>query len=338
VRKTTPALRESCYKLFTEILASLELDYSINRTEMRFENDIGSEIVLKGLDDPEKIKSAEFNYIWCEEATELTIDDYRQLNLRLRRKTNSINQIFLSCNPISSLHWIKTEIEDKPNDEVIFNYSTYKDNPFLDDVYRKQLEELINQDINYYNIYALGKWGILKDLIYSFKVVDKPDHWDDIIYGVDFGFNAPSAVVKAYIVDDKAIWREVFYQSGLTNSQLIAKLNDIIPLHHRTRQFYADSAEPARIQEFYDAGYNIKPADKSVIDGIDYCKTKVIGITKDSPNLIKEKQSYKYKEDKNGNVLEEPVKFNDHLLDAGRYATYTYFKQGKPNIYIMGED
>ena len=40
-------------------------------------------------------------------------------------------------------------------------------------------------------------------------------------------------------------------------------------------------------------------------------------------NIIKEAQGYKRKEDKNGIVLEEPVKVFDHSMDAGRYGTFS---------------
>jgi len=334
-RKTTPALRISAYHLVLDLLREYGWPHELNKTEMTLKYG-NNEILFKGMDDPEKIKSAEFNKIWMEEATEFTIDDYRQLNLRLRRKTDDINQMYLSCNPISALHWIKAELVDKGLATV--NHSTYLDNPFLNQDYINEIKALIHQDENYYKIYALGEWGVLKNIIYNFPVVEKPESWDDIIYGLDFGYNNPSALVKIYIQDGKATARELLYQPGLTNTQLISEVNKVIPVHNRARDMYADCAEPARIEEFYQAGYNIKPADKSVKDGIDFCKSNVTGITKDSPNLIKEVRTYKYREDKDGNVMEDPLPFNDHLCDAMRYAVYTYLKQGKPAIYIMGED
>ena len=337
-RKTTPSLRISAYHLVLDLIKEYGWHAELNKTEMTLKYG-DNEILFKGMDDPEKIKSAEFNKIWMEEATEFTLDDFRQLSLRLRRKTDDINQIYLSCNPISALHWIKTELVDKGLATV--NHSTYLDNPFLNQDYINEIKALIHQDENYYKIYALGEWGILKNIIYTFSVVEKPDSWDDIIYGLDFGYNNPSALIKGYVKDDRITWRELLYQSGLTNTQLISQVNKVIPAHNRQREMFADSAEPARIEEFFNAGYNIKPCEKgagSVKDGIDLCKTKVLGITKDSPNLIKEARTYKYKEDKDGNVLDDPVPFNDHLLTAGRYATQGYFKQGKPGIYIMGED
>jgi len=96
---------------------------------------------------------------------------------------------------------------------------------------------------------------------------------------------------------------------------------------------YADSAEPNRIEEIASAGYNIYPADKSVKDGIDYVKRKKKHIHRESHNLIKELKFYKWKTDRNGNIEDEPVKFNDHGCDALRYGCYTDYKM---NIVSIG--
>jgi phage terminase large subunit len=107
------------------------------------------------------------------------------------------------------------------------------------------------------------------------------------------------------------------YESGLTNSELIERLK-LFGIGRRT--IYADSAEPARIKEIYRAGFDIRPANKSVPDGIDCMKRRPMFIRKECPNTIKEIQGYVWKKDKNGNLLDEPVKFNDHAMDAARYA------------------
>jgi len=95
-------------------------------------------------------------------------------------------------------------------------------------------------------------------------------------------------------------------------------------------EIYGDSEAPERIEEIKRAGFNIHPSAKgkgSVKDGIDFIKRKKLFVYKDSTNLIKELQSYKYKEDKDGNVLEEPVKFRDHACDSFRYAIWSYEKK-----------
>jgi len=331
-RKTTPALRISAYKLFLDLLKEYGWPYELNKTEMTLKFG-GNEILFKGMDDPEKIKSAEFNKIWLEEATEFTLDDYRQLNLRLRRKTDTINQMFLSCNPISALHWIKTELADK--NLVTINHSTYLDNPFLDEQYIAEIKDLINQDENYYKVYALGQWGVLENIIYSnwdiFKKVEfKEDvkfidgkKVDDITYGLDFGYSNPSALTEINWIENDFIAHELLYQDKLTNAELIERVKKIIPEEERYREIYADHSEPDRINEFYHAGFNIHKARKDVTTGIDFCQAHMLGITASSVNGIKEVQSYKRREDKDGNVMEEPVKFNDHFCDSMRYGAYS---------------
>jgi len=341
LRKTLPALRITAYKLILELLKEYNLPHKLNKSEMLVTYK-DNEMLFKSLDDPEKIKSYEGNYLWIEEATELSHDDFLQLNLRLRRKNDKKNQMFLTLNPISALHWIKTRLVDVDRDDVALMHSTYKDNKFLSPEYVAELENLQEQDENYYKIYALGEWGILKDIIYTnwqpipLKDYPKDDDVDEIIYGLDFGYNNPSALLEIKIKDNVYYERELLYETGLTNSDLIAKANDLIP--DKNRPLYADSAESDRIEEFRRDGFNVYGADKgkgSVKDGIDFVKRQDIRITNDSVNLIKEKQSYKYREDKDGNVIDEPVKFADHLMDAERYAIKTHANAVTPQIVIL---
>jgi len=340
IRKTLPALRITAYKLVTDLITEYGLPKNLNKSEMLLTYG-DNEMLFKGLDDPEKIKSYESNYIWVEEMTDITIDDFRQLMLRLRRKTDGVNQFFGSFNPISELHWIKRKLfKGMPNVAIL--HTTYKDNPFLDPEYIKEIEDLKNQDENYYRIYALGEWGMLKTIIYTnYEVIDYKDYptyeeADEVIYGMDFGYNNPSAIIEIIIKDGVYYEKELLYETGLTNQDLIARAEKLIP--DKNKEIYADSAEPDRIKEFQNAGFNIFPSDKgkgSVKDGIDFVKRQKIKITNDSPHLIKEKQSYKYKEDKDGNVLDEPVKFADHLMSAERYAIKTHANKTYPEIRFL---
>ena len=335
-RKTLPSLRITAYRLILDLLNQYNLPFRLNKSELVVTTPDNTEILFKSLDEPEKIKSAEFNYIWVEEATEITIDDYRQLNLRLRRPNDTVNQMYLSFNPISRLNWIYLELVDKPNPDIIVFKSTYRDNPFLSEEYIQQLLDLINQDENYYKIYTLGEWGILKDVIYSnYNIIDQlPGNPDEIIYGVDFGYNNPSTIVEIYIKDNEYYLRERLYMSKLTNNQLIEYMEKLIL--DKGNLIYADTAEPARIDEICKQGFICYPSDKEVKDGIDFVKRHRLHITGDSVNLIKEIGGYKYKENKDGMVLDEPVKFNDHLMDAMRYALYTHCGKREDSYFRIG--
>ena len=178
---------------------------------------------------------------------------------------------------------------------------------------------------------SLGEWGVLENLIYGlWSEINSCPEANETIYGLDFGFNQPSALIEIRLKDEEVFIRQLLYQSGLTNSQLIDKMQTLIP--DKSKEIYADSAEPARIEEIYGAGFNIHSSDKSVKDGIDYVKRQKISVTSDSPDIIKERRSYSYKKDKNGRILDDPVKFADHSMDAIRYALYTHSLQLEPRI------
>ena len=329
-RKTLPALRVSCLQLMKDLLSEYEIPYELNKSELEMK--IGSnQILFKSLDNPEKIKSSEFNYIWAEEATELTHQDYLQLRLRLRRKNELKNQLIMTLNPIDQFHWIRTKVLDTPNEDMASFQSNYKMNPFLSKEYIEQLEGLAEIDENYYRIYALGEWGVLQNLIYSnWDVVNKmPEDYDEVIYGLDFGYVNPTVLLEIRIKENEIWAKEIIYQSHLTNAELIDLLKEKID---RNVSIYADSAEPQRIEEIYQAGFNVYPSEKNVQFGINRVKQYKLHILEDSVNLIKEIRSYKWKEDKEGRILEEPVKFNDHAMDAMRYALASLQKTNRPVV------
>ena len=317
-RKTFPALRMTAYKLVIDLLKDYGL-YNLNnhnKTENIYHNpQRNSSIQFFSLDDPEKIKSADFNDIWLEEANEFTYEDYLVLKMRLRAPSAKMNKMYLTLNPVDENNWIATKLSNDPTVDLI--RSTYHDNPYLSKEYIQILENLINEDMNYYRIYVLGEWGKLENIIYpTWQVVDDmPKEFQQQAYGLDFGYVNPTAMVHIGIIDKDLYIDELLYQTQLTNSDLISRL-----LTFPRLDIYADSAEPQRIEELKRARLNCYPADKDVKLGIDLVKRQNIKITKRSINVIKEIRGYQRKKDKDGKVLEEPVKFNDHILDALRYA------------------
>lgn len=336
-RKTNPSLKQSAMRLVKELLVEYGVEYEENKSEQLIKFKNGSEILFRGLDDPEKIKSQEFNYIWMEEATEFTKDDYLQLRLRLRRyNAGQRNQIFLTFNPIGRGNWVYKEFFEEEKYDVGILQTNYLDNPFLEKEYIEMLKELKEKDEAYYKIYTLGEFADIEHLIYNNYVVISEDKiknvsWDEIIYGLDFGYNNPSALVEIRIKDSEFYLIEKLYRTHLTNADLIEQLKML----NINGPIYADSAEPDRIKEIEKAGFNIYPSNKNVKDGIDFVKRHKLYITDNSTNLIKEIRSYKWKQDRRGNILDEPVKFMDHLLDAVRYAIYTHYSKPQVGIDII---
>jgi len=318
-RKTLPALKKTAYKETMDIIDSLGIPYKLNKTdlELRVKDNI---CYFMSLDDPHKVASFQTDDVWLEEAIDFTFEDFHQFNMRMN------GQMYLSFNPVSALHWIKTILIDSGNYNAEENVSTYKDNPYLAITRRKEIENLIKIDQNFYKIYNLGEWGVLGNIIYSkWDTFDKlPEKIDFVTYSCDWGFNDPSVITEINWIDGKFIARELFYCGGLTHVELIEEAKKIIPEEFRDRELYIDSAEPGLIQAFYQEGFNAHRSKKDVIDGINYVKTHMLGVTKDSIHGIKELSAYSWKKDKNGNVIDTPIDFNNHFCDTIRYGSFSH--------------
>jgi len=327
VRKVARTLRHSVFALLRDLIAEWGLTklFKINKSDMEITCVNGNQILFAGLDDVEKLKSITgITSIWIEEASEIAENDFNQLDLRLRGKSKNYKQITLTFNPISALSWLKSHFFDVIRPNVTRLKTTYLDNRFIDTEYKEMIEGLKDKDHVLYQIYALGEWGVLGNLIYTNWTVEDistDDEWYGSTYqGLDFGFNNPSAYVKLGIKDDEIYIYDEFYRKGLTNTELIKELTGQADKH---QLITADSAEPDRIKEFKNAGFKIVGAKKekgSVETGIDYIKHRKVHVHPSCVNTIKELQSYKYKEDKDGIVYDQPVDMYNHILDAARYA------------------
>ena len=191
VRQTGDTNRRSTFPLLKQVISNWNLakHFKVNESDMRIKCLLtGNEVAFAGLDDVEKIKSitfenGELTHIWVEEATETQEADINQLKVRLRGG-KSKKQIVLSFNPINIQHWIKKHFIDSKLATVCF--STYKDNKFLTDDDRKALEDLKEIDIYTYEVYCLGKWGILGKTVFDARAIQK--RLDDIPNPLKIGY------------------------------------------------------------------------------------------------------------------------------------------------------
>lgn len=338
VRKTGKSIRNSVFRLLCDIISEYELNgyFSINKTEMAITCKTGAILITSGLDDVEKLKSiANINRIWIEEASEVSETDLNQLDLRIRGQSKIGYQMTLTFNPISELHWLKKSFFDLGREDSFVLKTTYKDNKFLDDGYIKTLLELEKQDYQYYRIYALGEWGSLGNLIFSnWSKEDLSDiipSFDNIYNGVDFGFSQdPTAFIRSYYDKKKKtiyIFDEFYEKEVFTDD-----LADYLLLQLKGDIVTCDSSEPRSIADLKRRGVKAIPAKKgpgSIEHGIKWVQSNKIVVHDKCINTIKELSSYKWKEDKDGNVLPKPVDMNNHLIDALRYSYEGEMKQNK---------
>ncbi|MCK4820393.1 PBSX family phage terminase large subunit, partial [bacterium] len=323
LRKVRKTAKESVLELTKRLLDENEIKYEYNKSDRIISfyapNGKKNELLFDGLDDPEKIKSIKgLTGMWIEETTEFNERDFTEVDLCLREPGPSYKQIILSFNPDEALApWLKKKFFDVIDPEAYIHNSTIEDNPIeeIRHEYRKQLDRLGDKAL--YKVYRLGEWAMPKGQIYGWDVWDGEHpssmNVDEIFYGGDFGYSVnPATIIRIYRKADEFWVEEIIYKTGLTNPELAKEIKDA---EANDAESYWDSAEPKSIQELYDLGIKAKSCEKgadSVRAGIDYLKSKKIHIIDGSTNIIKERNKYKWKEDKDGNPLPEPVKFDDH--------------------------
>lgn len=320
IRKTMPTLRASVMRDFFDLMKHLGLysEKNHHKTENIYKFDNGTEIQFFGADDSQKLRGRRRDILWCNEANELTFEDFNQLNMR------TTDKLFFDFNPSDNYSWLYDLIS---RENTILIHSTYKDNPFLSEAQLKEIEYLKNVDENYYRVYALGERGIGKTNIYS-----KWHDWEELpdiketLYGLDFGFNHPTALIECNFIDNKCYMRELIYESGLTSTDLVNRFKSLeIP---KNKDIICDSARPEIIEDLKRSGYLAKGAIKDVKDGIDSVKSTEIFIHKESVNVLKELSNYKWKT--NGDIiLDDPVKVFDDAMDAMRYAIHWWKSKNK---------
>ncbi len=323
VRKSLPSLKMTAYRDFFEILNNLDLYSETDHNKSDYTYTLnGNLFEFVSLDQPQKKRGARRDFLFCNEANELTWEDFFQLLVR------TTDKIWLDYNPSDSFHWIYDKLLVR--DDVTYIQSTYKDNPFLEQTIVDEIERLQGTDDDYWRIYGLGERGLSRATVFQFKVVDDPKG-QLVSFGLDFGFtNDPTSLVQVYKDGDDLYIHEMMYHTQLTNSDISDKFSELGLT--RYDEIWADSAEPKSIEELHRFGWNIKPTAKgadSIMAGIDILKRHKIYVTKGSDNTIREFQNYKWQEDKNGNLLNKPIDKFNHAIDAVRYATFN--RLSKPN-------
>jgi len=316
IRKTFPALRATVMRDFLEIMKEMDL-YDVNshnKSEHIYTFPNGSIVEFFSVDDEQKIRGRKRDLAWCNEANELFYDDFTQLNMRTEWK------LIFDYNPSESASWLY----ELPKEESILIKSTYRDNPFLPDSIRRQIEDLKRTDESLYQIYALGEKAISKSNIYSnwTFVKHRPARFVNYVYGLDFGYNHPTALMRVYWCEDDIYIEPVIYESYLTTTNLIEKCEQLGVEKNIT--IVADYARPEIIAEMNNAGYDVQNANKVVKKGIDNIKTFGV-FCEDESRIKKEYENYKWK--KIGDqITDEPVKLWDDAMDAVRYAG-TYIRK-----------
>lgn len=327
VRKTLPSLKNSVLKDLIQVLELFEVydPNKFHKQEGFYE--LGSNIInWTSVDEPQKIRGMKRDYLYCNEANELKIEDWNQLIFR------TTDKVICDLNPSELNSWVY-DLE-KRDDSYMFK-TTWRDNPFVSDTIIKELESLKEKDENLYRIYNLGEKGIATQLVFTkFSTIERiPEGMKLLGRGMDFGYNSPTTLIEIYKDEDNLYIRELLYTKNKTMPDIIYQMEQLG--FDKTDTIWCDSALPQNIEELKRSRFNVKPVNKkSILHGIDLIKRHHIWIESTSTNTIKEFQTYRFKEDKDGNLIDTPEDDNNHSVDAIRYVLESELnkKSGKLTI------
>ena len=349
-RYTGRALTNSIYRDILDLIQAWNISSLLQIKGDEIRNKINGNLILthsmklsEGTMTAKGKGLARVTHLLIDEATELpSEEEYLKLIDSFRHKGTK-RKIFLLFNPTAKNHWIFQRFylpDELPNPKWEkthkFLHTTYHDNYENLDPSKIQEWELSKEiDPDYYNHHILGHWrdigegSVFKN--WSFSNFN-PDPEADVIYGLDFGWTDPTALVKVH-KKGKTLWvQEVIYEQHLTSEDLSVKMENLkIP---KNSTIYGDSASPMAIEELQRLGWrNLRKADKgpdSIKTGISKIHSYQVFADPNSKNLVEEYYNYSYRQG-----TDKPQDSFNHIMDGLRYAVLSL--QEGPRYAAVGK-
>ena len=289
----------------------------------------GSEIILGGLDNVDRLMSTEYDMICCFESTEITEDDFDKLITRLRNNMMPYQQIICDCNPSYPKHWLKVKADAGGLTRIM---SRHEDNPSITQDYLDRLSKLTGHRRNRL---FLGKWVAAEGVIYERWdekkfVCSKPDFEYDLAFiGIDHGYTNPCAM-HVYLVDNdgRVHVAEEFYKTEQLEPMVVEAVTGWSS-KYGIENLIVDPSAATLKAALANAGHAVFDAQNDVYSGIQTCQ-KYLEIPEDGKprltvdpsckNFINEIENYSWKENRDGTKQDKPDKVNDHAMDEFRYS------------------
>lgn len=357
VRQTFNTLQDSCWtelKWAASNLGVLHL-WKFSKSPLQATYlPTGQKILFRGLDNPLAITSitVEIGHLcwaWWEEAYEVkTEDSFNKVDMSIRGELppGYFKQHIITFNPWNEKHWLKSRFFDRQDDDILAITTNYQVNEWLGEDDIKIFEKMKRDNPKRYKVEGLGEWGTSEGLVYENWTVAE-FNWRELMtenpqikakFGLDFGFVNDETAFCACLFDleNKKCWVfDEIYKKGLLNNEIAKEIK--FKGYHR-EVITADSAEQKSIEELRRLhGLNrIKPSIKgpgSVNQGIQFLQQFEVIVHPSCTNFINELENYAYATDRqSGELTNNPLDENNHLMDAWRYSCNDLWKQTKAKV------
>ena len=331
-RQTLPSLRETAWREIVELLEEYKIEYKENKSNGLVTLSNGSTISFTPVDDEKKLRSLNLDFVYIEQCEEITEEAFIELDLRIRNEVSKKywGQMLIVVQPSNKSHWLyRLFYQEKANDPDYKKiHFSYLDNPFLPEEQAKVYEGLKETNYERYLTHTKGEWISSSKQIFTnnWDVGFDRQYFQYYVGGIDWGWNSPACFLLCGVYDEEFYVLGEVYKTEMTNSEFLDEIKALLIQNGLSfediESVYADSADPEKIEVFCRHGLNTYPSVKNVKAKIDTARETKIHIAPCCVNLIREMPMYEWKKNKDGELLEEPVKKNDHSIDALCYAVY----------------
>lgn len=303
---------------------------------------LDKQIRVIGAHDEGAVRAIQGNTHSLAYVDELTTIPSNFIDMLTTRLSHDWSKMVATCNPNSPVHPVKTQLIDSEDKDYCYSlHFEIDDNPALSEKEKANLKTKYSG--LFYKRYILGQWVMAEGAIYadfdrSTHVLPRSPGFSEQYYvGIDYGAQNPFAAVMIgyrskhtprFWVEKELYWNPKTTFRQKTNSEFADDIAAFID-GYNVRGIYLDpSAESFNVElrrrqiRVLDAENDVFPGITFVANLISNHQLKVLDVC---PNLIGEMEMYVWDSKKALRGIEEPVKQNDHLCDALRYALYSRF-------------
>jgi phage terminase large subunit len=327
VREVQKSLKNSVKLLVEDKIRKLGVSEQFEVLEAEVRTPGGGVIIFQGMQNhtADSIKSLEgFDVAWVEEAQSLS-----QRSLDLLRPTirKAGSELWFSWNPAFPDDPVDVFLRGDvpPKDSVVIE-ANWKDNPWLPDELRADLEDDRRRDPDKFLHVWEGHYSLNSEarVFRNWKIEEFETPHDAVHrFGADWGFAVdPTVLVRSYIDGRKLYVDAEAWKVGCEIDHL-PQLFETIPGAKKSL-IRADSARPETVSYMRRQGFRITSALKgqgSIEDGVEFLKSFDIIVHPRCVKVAEELTLYAYKVDEHtGDILPALEDKNNHTIDALRYA------------------
>lgn len=337
VREIQKSLDQSVKKLLSAKIESMNAGAYFDVQDAKIKSSHGGIIIFQGMQDhtSDSIKSLEgYDVLWAEEAQSLSQRSVDLIRPTMRKETA---EMWFSWNPRLATDPVDALLRsDNPPPDAVVVQANYRDNPFLPDVLRQELEYDQKRDPEKYAHIWLGQYLRNSEarVFKNWKIEEFTAPAGTVFrLGADWGFSIdPSVLVRCYI-DGNRLY--VDYEAHQIGCEIVSlpELFYSVPEAEKW-PIIADSARPETINYMQKHGFPkmlaaIKGA-KSLEEGVEFLRSFDVIVHPRCVHVIDELTMYSYKTDPlTGIVIPVLEDKNNHLIDALRYACEGARRAGK---------